>query len=273
MNSALIQITETPAQVKLLARMITIDKDIVVIGNSIESDLVLIDDEVESSQQFISITPNQDESSFTFKALTNLVRLNDNEVLELAPIKLNDGDIIQVNGYTLLFSWDGQLNENIAPMANTLDQAIDNSTSDDVIGFDVNNIISGIEQGDESIISSYEAENEAPDYEYQSHNILSSEEGMNSKQLTVIADKLDKLVETCNNPWVQQKELFLIIDKVIEKFMNEFSPEYIEDMIGKPSVLPSKHWNVYKKYFSKKQENGQFSRQFKALLIECLQEK
>ncbi len=277
MNSALIQITETPANIKLLTRMITIEQETVVIGNSIESDLILIDDNVEDSQQYISITPVLGDNSFIFKALTNKVMINDSEVLELAPITLNDGDIVSINGYYMLFSWDNTASE---PRAETVEKiAINESTyqQTDTLpkgshGFDVNNILSGIEQP-ESIIDVAEPLLESSAFDYQPEDVVGFDNNEQSKQLNNIEEKLDSLIDTCNNPWLQQKELLQVIEKVVETFVKEFSPQYIEEIIGKPGIITGRHWKVYQKYFAQKQETGQFSRQFKALLIECLQEK
>jgi len=271
------QITETPANIKLLTRMITIEQETVVIGNSIESDLILIDDNVEDSQQYISITPVLNDNSFIFKALTNKVMINDSEVLELAPITLNDGDIVSIYGYKLLFSWDNATSDSLVETAeeiviteNAYQQT--DTLSKGSLGFDVNNILSGIEQP-ENNIDVAEPLLESSAFDYQPEEFVGFDNDQQSKQLDNIEEKLDSLIDTCNNPWLQQKELLQIIEKVVETFVKEFSPQYIEEIIGKPGILTGRHWKVYQKYFAQKQETGQFSRQFKALLIECLQEK
>jgi len=74
----------------------------------------------------------------------------------------------------------------------------------------------------------------------------------------------------------QQSKIFQAIDKTLTTFMNEFSPEHLEDVFddfGTPFFVQKEkqYWRSYRKSFSRRLDKGEYHRMFKALLLENMQ--
>lgn len=108
MNSAMLQVTECPEDVRLLSRMATVTEAGVALGGSIECDLILpaVDANQDAGAIYFRVSP--DVTTGRFKLLTKVegVAVNQRAQIANSSVTLSDGDVIAVNGYTLLFSAD-----------------------------------------------------------------------------------------------------------------------------------------------------------------------
>lgn len=271
MNSAMLQVTECPEDVRLLSRMATVTEAGVALGGSIECDLILPAVDANQDAGAICFRVSPDVTTGRFKLLTKVegVAVNQRAQIANSSVTLSDGDVIAVNGYTLLFSADTDMQ---TESINDSDKA-NNATSDfyDTVSnveFDASNIFADLESELDQVAEHQSKEDEFVDYHAYQEVDVSSQQGAYSH---TVEKKLDKLLEVSQNPWIQQKQLLMMLDDVVEQFIKEFDPEMIEEMVGPPSRWNNKQWVAYKNYYQRKQNEGHFKRQFKALLIECMQ--
>ncbi|NUZ12297.1 hypothetical protein HUZ36_16055 [Pseudoalteromonas sp. McH1-7] len=269
MNAAMLQVTECPDDVRLLSRMATVSKSGVVLGASIECDLILPHAEQETQQHDIYARIEQEADSGQLRLYTEVegVRLNGRPQITHSSSLLSDGDIIVVFGYTLLLSMQSEFSAGsltTEPKEEAFFDVIDE------VEFDASNIFADLETELEQINTQTEQAEQAPFIEYQREhsNAVESESSVNN---AAIEQKLDKLLEASRSPWQQQKQMLLMLDQVMDEFLKEFDPQLIEEMVGPPSRWSGKHWTAYKHYYTRKMNEGHFKRQFKALLIECMQ--
>jgi hypothetical protein len=92
--------------------------------------------------------------------------------------------------------------------------------------------------------------------------------------------KVDQLVELLDrqlaNTNDQQKKLFQALDKTLSTFLEEFSPEHLEDTYsdyGRPLFVgkEQQYWRLFRKSFNRRLDKGEYQRLFKALLLENMQ--
>lgn len=263
MTAAMLQVTECPSDVKLVTRVATVNDDNVTLGNSIECDLILTTDQSLEDDIWASITPENTEGKYLLKPHIDGISVNGRPVINAIEKALSDGDIIEVEHYTLLFSC-----EQLATQAHS---SVEDVTHQD-IGFDANNILSGLGDTPNETHTPFTEEAQSPFLEYDELAQASQANQGVGSSVDAIADKIDHLLEISQNPWIQQKKLLSMLDGVVDEFIKEFDPALIEDMVGSSGFFKSgKQWEAYKKYYERKHNEGHFKRQFKALLIECLQ--
>ena len=104
----------------------------------------------------------------------------------------------------------------------------------------------------------------------------------NSVNNSVNTSQIDHLVRLLDTQIVsaseQQSKLFKALDKTLTTFIDEFSPEHLEDVysdFGTP-IFASKekqYWRLYRKSFNRRLDKGEYHRLFKALLLENMQSK
>ena len=268
----MLQVTECPDDVRLLSRMALISDAGVVLGASIECDLILPNMTVEQENATVYFEVKPDKQSGQYKLSSHLEGVTVNQRAQIAnsTSTLSDGDVIAVFGYTLLFSNDDQASgvNKDSESSHTNDSQFYDTVS--AVEFDASNIFADLESElDDISQQKIDSENdEFVDYQaYDAQNVSVNNDVNNS----VIEKKLDKLIEVSQNPWLQQKQLLMMLDGVVDEFLKEFDPNLIEDMVGPPSRWNTKQWKAYKQYYQRKLDEGHFKRQFKALLIECMQ--
>jgi len=92
--------------------------------------------------------------------------------------------------------------------------------------------------------------------------------------------KVDQLVELLDrqltNANEQQNMLFQALDKTLATFLDEFSPQHLEetyDDYGRPLFVgkEQQYWRLYRKSFNRRLSKGEYQRLFKALLLENMQ--
>lgn len=204
--------------------------------------------------------------------------INQRSLIKLSEHVLNDGDIIALDGYQMLFSWQQETVQQ--PKAANLYQ------EPNEVEFDASNLFAdATSQQPDPIEELHRAQPQTSFIDYpeldikELHAAELNTEGRNniggeasSASVAAIEEKLDQLLAISQNPWGQQKQLLGMLDGLVEEFVKEFDPMLIEEMAGTPGMLSGgKQWEAYKKYYERKNKDGHFKRQFKALLIECLQ--
>ncbi|REL30712.1 FHA domain-containing protein [Thalassotalea euphylliae] len=263
MTSAILQVTESPADVKLVTRVTTINDNTVTLGSSIECDLILTAEQSLSDEIWASITPSADKGQYLLKAHVDDVIVNGRPVISSMEKALADGDIIAVANYTVLFSCE----QAIKPV-----EEVTEPVNYQEIDFDANNILAGLGDAPTDHQTPLTEEAQAAFLAYDELAHANNTNQAPDSSVGALADKIDHLLEISQNPWIQQKKLLSMLDGVVDEFIKEFDPALIEEMVGQPSFFNSgKQWQAYKKYFQRKHNEGHFKRQFKALLIECLQ--
>lgn len=88
-----------------------------------------------------------------------------------------------------------------------------------------------------------------------------------------LVDLLDRQLTNTNE---QQKMLFQALDKTLATFLDEFSPQHLEetyDDYGRPLFVgkEQQYWRLYRKSFKRRLGKGEYQRLFKALLLENMQ--
>jgi predicted component of type VI protein secretion system len=86
--------------------------------------------------------------------------------------------------------------------------------------------------------------------------------------------KIDLVLDGIQDQRRQQQDMMRVVDRATVEFIKEFSPEMLEDIIGESKAYSfGKHWRSYKKFYQKRSDSGYFVRQYRAILLECLQQK
>ena len=267
----MLQVTECPDDVRLLSRMATITESGIALGGSIECDIILPSVLAESEQNEIYMHIALDTQNQAYKLETHVegVSVNQRAQISNSSVNLSDGDVISIHGYQLLFSYDQESTSKDAE-DKQFEPAEDFYDSVSNIEFDASNIFADLESELDNVGTQEETISHDGYVDYQSVNDAqpSLEQAVSSAS---VEKKLDKLIEVTQNPWLQQKQLLMMLDDMVDEFVKEFDPQLIEGMVGAPSRWNGKQWNAYKNYYQRKLNEGHFKRQFKALLIECMQ--
>lgn len=258
----MLQVTECPSDVKLVTRVATVNEDDVTIGSSIECDLILTTTEPTEDSIWATVFSDKEKGEYVLKPHGDDTLINGRPVVSGSSKALADGDIVQLSQYTILFSCQQSAS------AKPVEVAVEHHD----VEFDANNILSGLGDKPEETKASFSQRVDDSYLEYDEIANADRHEQMVGTPIDELADKIDHLVEITQNPWIQQKKLLSMLDGVVDEFIKEFDPALIEDMVGNPGFFGNgKNWEAYKKYYKRKCDEGQFKRQFKALLIECLQ--
>jgi len=102
------------------------------------------------------------------------------------------------------------------------------------------------------------------------------------EQSNVSSTKVDQLVNLLGSQIVsanqQQANLLNVIDKTLTTFLEEFSPQHLEDIYEDFAVpffvqKEKQYWLTHRKSFTRRLKKGEYHRLFKALLIENMQNK
>jgi predicted component of type VI protein secretion system len=104
-------------------------------------------------------------------------------------------------------------------------------------------------------------------------NEVSHSNSERSQEIKQLVGLLEHQIVNNND---QQSKIFQAIDKTLTTFMNEFSPEHLEDVFddfGTPFFVQKEkqYWRSYRKSFNRRLDKGEYHRMFKALLLENMQ--
>jgi len=93
-------------------------------------------------------------------------------------------------------------------------------------------------------------------------------------------ERLNQIVEhqqTALTAAVDRERLVSCIETTLDKFLADFNPQHLEsefnDYLSGWGSKEKKYWGLYKKQFARKQDRGEFKRNFTAMLLEELRDK
>ncbi|NQZ24347.1 MAG: hypothetical protein HRT53_20150 [Colwellia sp.] len=162
----------------------------------------------------------------------------------------------------------------------------DDPFKDEDISFNVNERASSEEkrfaQPAESIETfiAQESDNDDTEVIFMNNNLIKTAERESNQSNDDKNQGITQLVSLLENQIVsnndQQSKIFQAIDKTLTTFINEFSPEHLEEVFddfGTPFFVQKEkqYWRSYRKSFSRRLDKGEYHRMFKALLLENMQ--
>ncbi|MCJ8295623.1 MAG: hypothetical protein MJK15_14560 [Colwellia sp.] len=230
----------------------------------------------EQDNNDIEIEPDKDyQAYFTHSSL-------DEDDLEDTIVMLDDNDG-RIKGQTMTqdktphFAASGVFSD---------DPFEDDPFKDEEISFNVNEQTSSEEElfvketeSFETFIAQ-ESDDDDTDVILMNKNLIkTSGQGINhsnddkSQEIKQLVTLLEKQIVNNND---QQSKIFQAIDKTLTTFINEFSPEHLEDVFddfGTPFFIQKEkqYWRSYRKSFTRRLDKGEYHRMFKALLLENMQ--
>lgn len=93
-------------------------------------------------------------------------------------------------------------------------------------------------------------------------------------------ERLNQIVEhqqSALSAAVDRERLVSCIETTLDKFLADFNPQHLEsefnDYLSGWGSKEKKYWGLYKKQFARKQDRGEFKRNFTAMLLEELRDK
>jgi len=174
---------------------------------------------------------------------------------------------------------------------NDIEEAIDTASSfsaDNVAGEDVY-AYDPFEEDDLLNITLDEKSNREPIImadEPSSLNHSSQETGVtlsNGSQIQALDSSIDRLNQIVEHQQsaltaaVDRERLVSCIETTLDKFLADFNPQHLEsefnDYLSGWGSKEKKYWGLYKKQFARKQDRGEFKRNFTAMLLEELRDK
>ncbi|NAW59583.1 MULTISPECIES: FHA domain-containing protein [unclassified Vibrio] len=239
----------------------------------------------------------------------NSAILNDKPLMAEKDYPLNDGDILKVEGYTMLISTlvssnniDERIQQDTGPrLERGFNLNLDDETDflEDIetaaaeraaSGFSTHNVMSDdpfasdpFEDLDEEQVAPH-VEDRQDNLSHQAHQLeFLPVETRQTSQLESAIDKLITLTEKnqqyLHNPMLQHDALFSALEATVDQFLDDLAPEQLEIQFSEylhGSLFASKekkYWRIYRKHFTHRHENGDFRRQFKALFLENMQKQ
>ena len=227
MSAAMVQVTECPDDIKLVTRVATINDDKLTLGNSVECDLILTTEQSIEDSVWATISPLNDKGEYLLQPHTDDILVNARPVVNASEKPLADGDIVQLENYTLLFSCE---------QAPKLSHEESDNTDGDV-KFDANNILAGLGDKPTETRTTF-SDNESPSFlEYDEMIMGNSQENLVGTSVDELSDKIDHLLENITKSVDSTKKLLSMLDGVVDEFIKEFDPALIEDMVGTPNFF------------------------------------
>ncbi|KDN27489.1 signal peptide protein [Vibrio fortis] len=184
---------------------------------------------------------------------------------------------------------------------NEIEEAIDTASSfsaDNVAGEDVYaydpfeeddllNITLDEKSSSEPIIMADEpSSHNRSSQSYSSQNMSSQETGVtlsNGSQIQALDSSIERLNQIVEHQQsaltaaVDRERLVSCIETTLDKFLADFNPQHLEsefnDYLSGWGSKEKKYWGLYKKQFARKQDRGEFKRNFTAMLLEELRDK
>ncbi|WP_341661459.1 FHA domain-containing protein [Vibrio sp.] len=302
-----IHLISVPSDEVVTSRVIYLPEAGGEFGRSTSCDIALPDQSKRISRVHGSI--RRTDLGYSVKSTgQNAASLNDKVMVREKDYPLNDGDILKVEGYTMLVSTlvstkPAQEEDDDNPMftepfslqidnddTDFLDEAPPSISNESKASFTQEGVLTDdpfaadpFEDLDDVLISQH-IEKDEPSSE-QVHQTSDPELlPASTKPDTPIETSLEKILSITEknqkylaNPTLHHELLFKTLDQTVDQFLNDFSPSQLErqfdDYIsgGIFTSKEKKYWRIYRKHFQHRQENGDFRRQFKALFMENMQ--
>ena len=251
------------------------------------------------------------DHGYTIKSTgQNNAQLNDKAIIKDKEYPLSDGDIVKVENYTMLvstltqsdssptskieedmFSQPFELNLNDDD-TEFLDESTPQEAPSTESSFSHKNVLSDdpfasdpFEDLDEEVVAEHLEVDEVEQTLYHQGSDLEylPVEAQQNPQIEASIAKLISMTEKnqqyLQNPMLQHDALFAALEETVEQFLNEFAPTQLENQFseyisgGMFTSKDKKYWKIYRKHFQHRQENGDFRRQFKALIMENMQKQ
>lgn len=241
----------------------------------------------------------------------NQAQLNDRPMNRDKEYPLNDGDIVKVENYTMLVSTlvSSSSESPAEPIDDVFAQPFEINLNDDETDFleqsdapvpkQVNspfshkNVLSDDPFASDPFedLDSEEVAQHVEIDEVDQPQVFSPKSELqylpvDAPQNTQLEASIEKLLtiseknqQYLQNPMMQHEALFDALEKTVDQFLNEFAPTELETQFseyisgGLFNNKEKKYWNIYRKHFKHRQQNGDFRRQFKALFMENMQKQ
>ncbi|MCE0557531.1 MULTISPECIES: FHA domain-containing protein [unclassified Motilimonas] len=128
-------------------------------------------------------------------------------------------------------------------------------------------------------ITSSQKENNAEPASQQYFPIQGAEQDNLSERVDQLLSLTEENQRFLQNPQLQHQMLFEVLEETLDQFLDEFSPSHLESLFadfvsgGLFSNKEKKYWRIYRSHFNKRQNKGDYRRQFKALFMENMQKQ
>ncbi|MCG9626262.1 FHA domain-containing protein [Vibrio mediterranei] len=238
----------------------------------------------------------------------NQTQLNDKPMHKDREYPLNDGDIIKVENYTMLISTlvSSSSDRVEEPIKNIFAHPFELNLDDDETEF----LEQSETQIEQQTSNSFSHKNILSDDPFSSdpfeeldsemaqhveideidHQVFSPKSNLqylhvDTPHNTLLEASIEKLLtiseknqQYLQNPMMQHEALFDALEKTVDQFLNEFAPTTLESQFSEYistvfSNKEKKFWNIYRKHFKHRRQNGDFHRQFKAMFMENMQKQ
>ncbi|MGD8170403.1 FHA domain-containing protein [Vibrio sp. TRT 21S02] len=305
-----IHLISVPAEEVVTSRVIYLPEQGGELGRAPSCDIALPDQHKRISRVHGQITRNGKGYTIKNMG-KNPLQLNDKPLTSNKDYPLSDGDIIKVENYSMLVStfahststeeepqheepsmsqpFSLNLEDEDADFLETVSLSPDiveespfshkNVLSDDPFSSDPFEDIDA-EKIDPNIELSGDAIPREDSRDPKQHEYLPVSEGKDT-QIEASIDKLITITEKnqqyLRNPMLQHEVLFQALEQTIDQFLAELEPSQLEHQFNEymsGSLFSSKekrYWRIYRKHFKRRQDSGDFRRQFKALFMENMQ--
>ena len=262
-GSALLQLTEYPAGEYAGQKMFVVSTDRVSVGSSVAADWPLASNEEDSEGVYFTLE-RQGLSYFITPGEASQITLNGRQLLFMRSTKIVDGDVVRASGYSFLFSCE---------VTEPASAEILGSEDDSEIMFDPASL-----SGDHDLKDSFTLGKSPVDYLEDDDLVTLIRRDKHKlgegSEFSDLERKIDLVLDGIQDQRRQQQDMMRVVDRATVEFIKEFSPEMLEDIIGESKAYSfGKHWRSYKKFYQKRSDSGYFVRQYRAILLECLQQK
>jgi len=280
-----IHLVSVPTEEVLPSRVVYLPEDGGTIGRATSCNIVLPDQSKRISRVHGEIVL-QNSRYFVKDSSNNGISLNGQKLVKDRAYPLNDGDIVKVEGYTMLISTlNGNNKQQTDNIANEVDPFNDNFSlemNDDLDFLEESPEVNVINENENSA-SHFSSENVLSDDPFsadpfedleaekvipnkEEHHFDSFESATeqtqevkffpaNADQNSHLNESIDKLLllteknqQYLQNPQLQHEALFSALESTVEQFLNEFSPKNLENQFSE--YIPSGLFvNKEKKYW------------------------
>lgn len=307
-----IHLISVPTEEVIASRVVYLPKAGGAIGRAPACDICLPDQSKRISRTHSEVRLTENGYALISRG-QNSTTLNDKAMIKDKSYPLNDGDIIKIENYTMLVSTLVSPSTQTAPEKQAddlftppfelnlnqddtdfLDQVEPIEATDNQAAFSHKNVLSDdpfsadpFEDLDSEQIAPHIEVDEikpettfaaAADLEYLPIDTPAQDPELQASinKLLTLSEKNQQYLQ---NPMLHHDALFEALEKTVDQFLNEFAPKALENQFneylsnGIFTNKEKKYWQIYRKHFQHRQQNGDFRRQFKALFLENMQKQ
>lgn len=274
-----------------------------VIGRDFDCDLRLPDSASTLSRRHLQLDGDRMAGYRASDLSTNGAKLNGADMPRQTPRAVADGDILEFAGYRLLISVttrpveppdaaDQQSPPRPEPRQMPLseleagdgvslaaDEAADGPFGSEIDGLDAHLLFDPFEDGPGLRTA---ARPEPP----KDHLTSSTDQVARMPDLGLPVAAAERYVPIgitapaapdIGPPLLEREELSDAIDRAVARFLDQFDPEELEkeyrDFLGPLARSRRRYWNLFRKQFRRRRDNGDYGRAFRAILAEEVRRK